>query len=111
MGRYSKESIKKASRPIVTSKYLSDNAIRAGLLRGKFQVIEECLESKCCVCGEFWPHTSEHYYREPRRGVTVLKGRCKACFIENRHYSQIPKTTVIGRPKTINHRDVTGSIN
>ena len=106
MGRYSKESIKEASRPVVTSKYLSDNAIRAGLLRGKFQVIEECLESKCCVCGEYWPHTSEFYFRDKRRGVTILKGRCKACFIKHRHHSQIPKTKVIGRPKQTKHKEV-----
>lgn len=88
---------------MITSKYLSDNAIRNGLLRGKFQVIDECLESKCCICGEYWPNTSEYYYKEKRKGVTVLKGRCKACFEEYRHNK--PETKVIGRPKQTKHKE------
>jgi len=81
--------------------YLTNNAIINGIKRGTMRIAYDCLEVKCSMCGELLPHTKEFFHANGKRNeMEILKTRCKACCFETRHISQIPKTTVIGRPKT-----------
>ena len=77
--------------------YLTDRAIASGIKRKSMQIIDDCLEVKCACCGEFWPHTLEFYHKDRSR----LKSKCKACWEDTKHISQIPKTRIIGRPKQL----------
>jgi len=83
---------------MITSEYLTPRAIASGLNRGYLIIIDDVLEKKCCCCGEYWICTKEFFHTD--RGK--WKSKCKACWHETRHISQVPLTTIKGRPRLNN---------
>lgn len=80
---------------VLTDAYLSDRAVNSGIKRGSMRISEGFLEIICPLCREFFPHTLEFFHKD---GKGRLKTKCKPCCYEKRHHTQIPKTTLKGRP-------------
>ena len=80
--------------------FLTDRAVSSGIKRGSIIINEGVLEVKCTMYGDFWPRTPEFFYRDSKVNNT-LKSRCIDCFTQTKHWSQIPKTNIIGRPRKV----------
>ena len=75
--------------------YLSDWSISNGLTTGFLTIEDGELEKLCACCDDYWPATKEFWHLDRGR----FKSRCKACWLETRHHSQIPPTNIKGRPR------------
>jgi len=76
---------------MITSEYLTPRAIASGLKRGYLIIEDDELEKKCCLCREYFPvdKTFFHVDRKELKGKCKLKSKCKPCWHETRHHSQV----------------------
>lgn len=70
---------------MITSEYLTPRAIASGLKRGYLLIVDDYLEKKCCCCKDYYPCDKEFFHVDRGR----LKSKCKPCWHDTRHHSQI----------------------
>jgi hypothetical protein len=86
------------SRPAVTSAKLLAAGLKSGKYRleageavGRFDLLKRCSE-----CGEYWPATTEYFWRS--KVGDLLFNRCKACYHQ---LSKLVAAIQMKRPRSI----------
>lgn len=80
---------------MITNQFLTTWSISNGLKTGYLIIVDDFIEKKCSCCDGYFPCDKEFWHADRGR----LKSRCKPCWHDTRHHSQIPPTTIQGRPR------------
>lgn len=87
------------------SEFLTDLAIVNGLKRGYLKIIDDELNKKCSCCLDYFPCDLDFFHSDGKNGK--LKSKCKPCWEETKHSSQIRGTRRIGRPRNQDKQAIT----